>query len=140
MKKEIQAFKGDLWVCNWGYMEHRDLPRIDRVCTVHDFMVIKAIEYREKYHLNYKILTRKKIPHGEEFFTLDRGWSTGSLAVSEALERGYGRIYLAGFDFGGKDIYQPIPVYGGNFRKQFSEIQDIYHPDNIFYIKEGDFV
>jgi hypothetical protein len=123
-KEQIKEWKGDLWICNWAFQEYRDLPIIRYVGSVHSEVIERAREFREKHNLTFRIISR--LDSSDEKFSLDRGWSTGNLFISEALIRDYKKIYLAGFDFGGRDIYQPYPLYGGNFETQYEEIKKVF--------------
>jgi hypothetical protein len=116
----INSWKGEIWVCNWAFFESPILPRIDRVYTVHKEVALSAYNYRMENQLDYLIIGREgKI---DQLFIQDKGWSSGNQALSDALLLGYD-ILVGGFDFGGEDMYQPKPVEGFNFRKQFEELR-----------------
>ncbi len=146
LKNEIRSYICPIWVCNEAYQEKRSLTNITRVGTVHDELIILARKYRERFKLDYSIITKKRfsklLREQDELFLVEKGWSTGNLLILQALEEGYDRIFLAGFDFGGSDIYQLTPRPGGNFKNQYQEIVEKIHPDKkdrIKFLKQGDF-
>lgn len=123
-KEKILSWEGEIWVCNWAFREASELPRIDRVGSVHQEVIKEAHQYKVENNLSYKLLTSNTsgIEDISEPFIDERGWSTGSLMIVQALKEGYSKIALSGFDMGGDDIYQPTPRPGGNFKKQFDKI------------------
>lgn len=124
-KKFISEWKDEIWVCNKGYTEFKELPRIDRMGSAHANLIIKAYICKMKYKLDYTIFSTKLIDGYEDkifIFTDSKGWATGPLMVQQALIEDYKKIVLAGFDFGGEDIYQNHLLYGGNFVNQFKII------------------
>ena len=144
LEKEIGSFLCPIWVCNEAYQEKRQLKGISRVGTVHKEMVVQARKFRERFKLDYSIITKKRFSEHlrdkDETFIMEKGWSTGNLLILQALKEEYDRIYLAGFDFGGSDIYQPTSRPGGNFKNQFQEIQENIFPekkDRLIFLKRG---
>jgi len=128
-KKFINDWQDEIWVCNKGYLEYKTLPRINRVGSAHTNLIIKAYIQKIKFNLDYYLFTTKKIQGYEDkihIFTNSQGWATGPLMVQQALIEDYKEIQLAGFDFGGEDIYQNHLLYGGNFVKQFKIIYETY--------------
>ena len=122
----INAWEKELWVCNRAFQEHRKLRNIHRVGTVHKEGAIEAIEYREKNDLTYSVYYRNFVPGYEgriKRFRDRRGWSTGILMLAQAIYEDYKMVYLAGFDFGGKDLYQRSPLPGGNFIRQYTVLR-----------------
>jgi lipopolysaccharide biosynthesis glycosyltransferase len=121
LKSFVDSWEHDLWVCNKGYMEYKELPRIDYVCSVHREVIEEAKMFLSENNLFYRTLSPS--PLSDEQFVCTKGWSTGNLAIVEAIKRDYDEIHLAGFDFGGKDIYQSYETDGSNFKKQFEQIK-----------------
>lgn len=137
-RKYISEWEGEIWVCNKAYQEIYKLPRIDRVATVHGEVVLDAYNFKIKNNAEYEIITsskiQKRVPDKVDFvFHEKRGWSTGNLLIVQALKEEYDLIALVGFDFGGKDIYQPQKLPGDNFRKQFNQIQKEWDTSNIYF-------
>lgn len=121
-----------LWVCNWAFKERFFKP-IDRVGTVHPEVIKEAYDYREANELTYEIWTKPEIDShkADRRFEIKKGWSTGNMLLGQALFEGYTEILLAGFDFGGPDIYQPTPRPGENFWSQYKEIKRTWPNANI---------
>lgn len=137
----IKQWTEELWVCNWGFKEAFSLPRVDKVCTVHADVIPKALTFKEKHGLSYQVITSNRcaLDHDVEIFAVKKGWSTGALALSEALEQRFDEIVLAGFDFGGKDIYQPQLINGSNFINQFKHLQEMYDIKGVSFLSlQGD--
>lgn len=137
-RKYISEWEEDIWVCNKAYQEYYKLPRMDRVGSVHGEMILDAYNFRIKNNLEYELITtykvQKRIPDKvDKVFYEKRGWSTGNLMIVQALKEEYDLIALVGFDFGGKDIYQPQKLPGDNFRKQFNQIQKEWDTSNIYF-------
>lgn len=126
----IHNWQQELWVCNEAYHEAKKFRHITRVCSVHSNMIREAYDFKVNNKLDYKLLGRYKIPElpeGEYYQFRDKhGWSTGSLAVSQAILEDYQSILLLGFDFGGPDVYKDYDVEGSNFQKQFIELKRMY--------------
>ena len=137
IRSEIQKWKFDLWACNWAYKEAVQYD-IDRIYSVHSEVIEEAFKFRRNYKLSYSIHSNKGVDKKwvDEYFKKSLGWSTGNLAIVDALEENYDRILLAGFDFGGSDIYQDHILPGGNFFKQFTDILKTYGQDKIFFIRD----
>ena len=115
----VSSWQGEIWVCNRAYQEYHKLPRVDRVATVHGDVLLDAYNFKIDNSLNYQLLTsyrvQRKAPNKVDgVFYEKRGWSTGNLAIVQALKEGYENITLVGFDFGGGDIYQPVQLPGDN--------------------------
>lgn len=138
VRKQIENWKFDLWACNWGFKE-AVVYNINRVYSVHPEVVKEAAKFRQHYKLDYSIISRKGDvgSPSDGYFKKELGWSTGNLAIVDAMEEKYDKILLAGFDFGGSDIYQSHQLPGGNFFKQFMEILRKYGEEKIFFLREG---
>jgi len=137
-KDYIQNWKGEIWVITRGYEEYDELPRIDRVGSVHTSALIKAYLYKIQNNLDYHIFSSKIIGKHESLihvFDNTQGWASGPLMVQQALIEKYDDIQLLGFDFGGPDIYQDHLLYGGNFINQFKLIYKMYpNKVNIHFV------
>ena len=137
-KNFIQNWKGEIWVITRGYEEYKELPRIDRVGSVHASSLIKAYDCKVTHNLNYYLFSSKLISKYENtihVFSNSQGWASGPLMVQQALIEKYNDIQLLGFDFGGSDIYQDHFLHGGNFINQFKIIYKTYpNTDNIHFI------
>lgn len=138
VKRQINEWMGEIWACNHGYKEAKELPRLDRVCTVHNDVAMRANIFKKKALLKYQIFVRnlKGVENIAINFTDRRGWSTGSLALLQALHEKYKKIILAGFDFGGQDIYQKKAINGGNFKRQFDQIKKEYDLSHVWFLTE----
>ena len=142
LKEKIISWEGEIWVCNWAFRETSDLHRISRVGSVHQEVIREAFQYKLDHNLEYRLHTSNIIGIEDiaEPFIDERGWSTGSLMIVQALKEGYSKIVLSGFDMGGDDIYQPTPRPGGNFKKQFDTISRENDMSRIFVLNElGEF-
>lgn len=133
-REYIEKWDGEIWVCNWGFKESDDLPRIDRVGSVHENVVKLALIYKTEKKLSYRLFSNKPY-YKSEVFTKPKGWATGSLMLEQALVEGFGLIVLAGFDMGGKDIYQPHKLPGVNFKNQYIDIRRNYNMNNVYFLK-----
>lgn len=119
-KKEISEFK-EVWVCNKAVYEIAEIPNIKRVYSVH-LDLLKFISREPFIKENNIILVG---PEETKFcisFKEKIGWSSGNLAILDALLEGYNKIHLFGFDFGGRDLYQDHVLIGNNFKKQYEQI------------------
>lgn len=110
----IRDWKEDeLWACNWAYKEYDsgDLPRLDLL--IGDYTSLKeSVPFIAEKGWNTAIygknarsysLSGVKQPPIDQHFIRD----SGTTLVAMALELKYDEVYIAGFDLGGKDIYQP---------------------------------
>lgn len=138
VRSYIQNWKFELWACNWAYKEAVQY-NIDRIYSVHSEVIKEAYKFRRHYKLSYRIVSKKsdETELADQYFKKTLGWSTGNLAIVDALEEKFDKILLAGFDFGGSDIYQSHQLPGGNFFKQFTEILRKYGEDKLFFLRDG---
>ena len=104
--KRIRAFDGEIWGCNYVYIEYGE--KLTRL-TGHRDVLQKAIEYRDEHGLDFEIwsghLGRNRIENTETFscpreFLKD----SGTTLVAQALHEGRRRVLVCGFDLGGPDI------------------------------------
>jgi len=107
----IQKWQGEIWTCNWAFKDLIDkkIPRIDILIGDKDALK-EAYRAKKRYKLNYKLLCKntkalsipevKKVEIPERYIK-----DSGSTLVVKALYENYGKIFLVGFDLGGKDIY-----------------------------------
>jgi hypothetical protein len=113
----IDTWPGPIWACNWAYLElvSGTLKRIDRLLGDKKAL-IKAIQAKQKYRFTYEMISKIVPQKGDELYghcrpAMDFGierkhiFDSGSALVEIALREGYDKIYLAGFDLGGKDLY-----------------------------------
>lgn len=122
LEKEITSFE-EIWVCNRAYTEIEAFPNIKRVYSVHPEVVEEALDERKTKGYSF-IIYGRQCPPADFSFSLDLGWSSGNQALLDALlDEQYEKIYLYGFDFGGKDIYQSHLLEGSNFKKQFEDLK-----------------
>jgi len=128
-RDQINSWPGELWVCNWAFKEDFGIP-IRRIGTVHAEVIKEAHRYRQYHKVKYEIWSKPELkrPEIDGYFLLKKGWATGNMMIAQAILEGNSDITLAGFDFGGKDIYQVNPLNGDNFRKQFETIKKMW-PD-----------
>lgn len=126
-----------LWVCNWAFQESFFKP-IDRVGTVHPEVIRMAYARKRSTRAKYEIWSKAELrrPSIDKYFSLRKGWSTGNMLVAQALHEGYRHILLVGFDFGGKDIYQPNLLYGANFKEQFNTIQQMWPDASLYFVED----
>lgn len=115
LKDFIKNWKDEIWVCNKGYLESLSLSNITRVYSVHPEVIQDAQKYKDDNNLIFNVHGPGGVP-----FLKNKGWSSGSQALLDALLEKRD-ISVVGFDFGGPDVYQPLPVNGSNFIRQ-SEI------------------
>ncbi len=139
VQNEIKTWDGEIWVCNHAYKEALNLPTLDRVGTVHEEVALEAIQFKEKHNLSYDIymdkpIQNKKFQNEIKFFTEKRGWSTGNLMIAQAHIDGYKEIVLAGYDFGGPDIYQETDRPGNGFSTQFKFIKKRWGLNRIRFL------
>lgn len=130
-QQEILNWPYEIWVCNSAFKEHASLPRINRVGSQHKEIAIQAYRYREIYGLKYSIYYKDFVPEGNGHIKvfpdkISYGWATGPAMVWMALKSNYTLVVLAGFDFGGPDVYQNGNLVGTNFIKQFKRIRRNY--------------
>jgi hypothetical protein len=132
----ISTWDGEIWVCNKAFTEVVTYKNISLVASIHPEMLKEANEFRKKNNLEYEIISKlvTKSDYKDSSFHVSRGWSTGSLLITEAFERKYKKIYLAGFDMGGKDLYQTHELHGVSFRQQFREIQKLYDTSIVEFV------
>jgi len=126
-KDFINNWTSEIWGCNWLFKEADSHENLTRIGSVHNEVISEAYKFKKENNYNYLLYTKPVFR--EEFkdkfisyFSDPRGWATGPLMVLQALTENYRRIYLSGFDFGGKDVYQNHFIEGSNFQKQFVEI------------------
>jgi len=107
----IQKWSGEIWACNSAYLEYYNgsLPRLDLI--IGDISALKEIvEYKKRYGGKYRIFGKnpkaKTLP-GVEMIDIPGLFikDSGSTLVARAIIKGYDKIYVIGFDLGGKDIY-----------------------------------
>jgi len=126
----ISSWSKELWVCNEAYEETKTKGySVTRVCSVHNEMICEAYDHKLKYGTDYQLWSRWPVEGLEgkhHRFREQRGWCTGALSVCQAILEDFEKIYLAGFDFGGPDLYKDYDVTGSNFKKQFIEVKRIY--------------
>lgn len=139
-QKAAELFLRDnvqLWVCNWAFQEQFFKP-IDRVGTMHPDVIRMAYARKRSARLSYEIWSKPELKRDmiDHYFSLHKGWSTGNMLITQALHEGYRHILLVGFDFGGKDIYQPHLVYGGNFKDQFKKIQGMWPDASLYFVED----
>jgi len=139
----ITSWKGEIWACNYAYTEIKYFPRLDRIASAHDDILIQAAKFRDQNgyqfttNKNYRLFSVRKIEGIEsELFKCTIGWSTGSLSLYQALYEGYSKIVLSGFDMGGPDIYNPQNS-GSNFRKQYNRILKEFNPEELYFLYRG---
>lgn len=123
----IRKWSYELWGCNDAYLESTKY-KITRIGSVHDEKIREAYDFRENNKLSYWLIGRRPmpdIPKDYLQFKKDIGWSTGSLFLCQAVLEGFDKIHVAGFDFGGEDLYTD-PKNGSTFRKQFIETLRLY--------------
>lgn len=122
----IKNWKEEIWVCNYAFKEF-NLPQINLVGSVHQYVAEEAVMFKKVNNLNYRILCNSFTDLKEiEPFIKYRGFSTGSELILQAINEGYKKIYLAGFCFihdCKTDIYTKNLVVD-NFQKQWEIIQE----------------
>jgi hypothetical protein len=132
-KEEIKNWNNDLFICNLAFQEYLDFPKITCVCTVHDWVSLKSLEFKKEHNLEYEILFKHKINEEINSFKNYKGYASGTEVILECINRGYEIIYLCGFVFINEcrnDIYTKN-IYCENFSKQWIDIKILY-PKQIF--------
>ena len=108
-KDFTDSWKGEVWAFNYAFKDI-SLPPLSRI-TGHDFVIKEAIEYRKENNLSFDIYTNnEKFPDSDvKRIELDPSLikDSGTTFVNLALQEGYDKIYLCGFDMGGPDVYSP---------------------------------
>lgn len=141
LRNQINSFwKGEIWACNMAFKECNDFIRMDRVFTQHEECISSCLEYRARNKSKYILYTDKSLFEkgmGDKQIQYSYGWATGNAAILEAIKEGYKKIVLAGFDFGGRDIYQSEDLPGYNFKKQFQTIISEEGDSRIRFLDEG---
>lgn len=110
----VRSWEGEIWACNWAYFELIDgsLPRIDRLIGDKKAL-IRALKAKRKYGFTYECICKGE-PKDElsectpaSSFGVSRKtvFDSGSALVELALREGYEKIYVVGFDLGGRDLY-----------------------------------
>ena len=132
----ITNWQNEIWVCNEAYIE--PWSQKTRVGTVHKFIADLATEHKKTTNEKFEIYTNTCPALYKNTFAYQYGWSTGNLSILQALYERYEKICLCGFDFGGKDIYQPQPLYGGNFKDQFKTIYKTHDTNSIIFIIDNE--
>lgn len=106
-KNFIRNFKGEIWGCNFIYLDYGKL--LSRI-TGHSEVLYHVKKYKKENNLSYEIwggnlgLDRSI----EKFFTVHKVFckDSGTTLVAQALHEGK-KVKVLGFDLGGLDIYSP---------------------------------
>lgn len=115
IKKFIDNWKGPIWGCNWVYKDVLEgkLHRLDRLIG-DKICMKKALPARKRNRkLNFEPICKgypvdelhECVPAYNLGVERKYVFDSGTTLVHIALLEGYERIYLAGFDLGGKDLY-----------------------------------
>jgi len=105
--KWIREFDGEIWGCNYVYIEYGE--KLTRL-TGHTDVMLKAIDYRNENRCEYEvwsgICTGTNRVDGTRSFTCPRELcrDSGTTFVAQALHEGRRKVYVCGFDLGGADI------------------------------------
>lgn len=117
--KFIKAWEGEIWVSNGAYREAIELPNISRV-NGHKECLIAAHHFKIKYHFDYNCyvagaITKKSRDYVNNVYygiplmgmsTLgEMKTDSGTGWIICAIKEGYDKIYCAGFDLVGTEIY-----------------------------------
>jgi len=111
-KPFVQHWPGEIWGCNNVFKEliTKDIPRLNVLTGDHDALK-EASAAIDKYKFAYRIFSKRPqniaLPHVEKLDNIPAMYvrDSGSTLTVKALVEGYEKIYLAGFDLGGYDIY-----------------------------------
>ena len=96
------GFEMPLWCCNWAVTEfYRGMV----LWHGHKVLRKDIEEYRELVQADFKMSVTEQPFRCPEMFWKD----SGSTLLAEAYEQGYETIHIAGFDFGGQDVYSKRP-------------------------------
>lgn len=136
-KHFIKTWEDEIWVSNWAFKEIPNIKNVTRLGTQHLEVIKECDEFCSTLQKQITIYTRNKIIkecEDKQFswivlksFEGFYGFSTGISLLEQALIEKYEEIYLSGFDFGGRDLYQPgVILEGSNFRKQYIQVRDKY--------------
>lgn len=142
LKPDIQQFINQIynqnipvWACNYSFQEKNIGCIISLMASVHYGAVLKASEYRQLNNIHFDItcpsnfIERYKIPSNEIIpLTTYLGFSTGNELINLALNRGYEKIYLVGFDsiMNENNCIYSGKVIIGNFKKQLYSLIETY--------------
>jgi len=136
----VKKWGYEIWVCDKQFTQYRNFPRIDRVGTYHAGFAILAYLFRTKHKLLYDIYTSadtkkykdKMIYFNDSHWILTRPrnkWSTYKLMIAQALDEGYGHIYVLGFDSNkSKNI-----SYSNTFIGEYKNLHKLY-PTEIKHV------
>lgn len=134
---KIQNFDGDIWACNRAYLEYKTFEpnKLKVIVSVHNDEAVKALEFKKTNNLDYEILTQS--PTSPEIKSLNtyHGFSSGSEAIIESINRGYKEIWLVGFchSHGDKECIYTKGLVTDNFFKQWNYIIDTIKPECKFH-------
>jgi len=107
-------YEGDVWVCNYAFMEFALLPPIHTIGTVHREVVARITETKKYFGKNtgYHWVKRWRVLYGGKpawgggtVPFLGPRLSTGPMLIYQAIVEKYDMINLYGFDFEGGDLY-----------------------------------
>lgn len=146
-KNFIDNWNKEVWGCNRVFKEYKNLPRLD--ILMGDYAaILEAIEYKKEFGATYTIYGKKNKPlivdlhkAGEPLNLIEEvpikyQKDTGTTLVRMALNRGYDKIYLCGFDLGGPDIYMANHELRNksNWIENWRQIDKEYGLDKIEFI------
>lgn len=97
--EHIRWWTGCLWVLNYAFAEYG--PQADAVLG-HPEVMEQAALWKRVHEYNYRVFTEEDY-HSD--IPKDLRGDSGTLAVAQALLEGKDKIFLSGFDFGGKDVW-----------------------------------
>jgi len=117
--KEILAFDGEIWGCNFIFLEYGDI--LGRVVG-HRYVMDQAELWKKYKNFPYDVHYHEE---WEEINRTIRG-NSGAFLVAMAIEEER-EITLCGMDFGGPDIYSPNQeIRPSGIRRRFRLIEKIY--------------
>lgn len=110
----VKNWEGPIWACNWAYQEliTGEILHIERLLG-DKRALIQALPAKHKYKLQFEPIckghAKDELHECTPAYILGverkKIFDSGSTLVHIALLEGYDKIYLVGFDLGGKDMY-----------------------------------
>lgn len=151
VKKFINKWDYEIWVCNKACIEAIDLIRISRVGTISESYMLYVKEVKDNNNLDYSIYTIEPDKKSQKFIEIEdrihyfkeqRKWkNTGILLLLQAMYEKYEEIFLAGFDFDNTNLYNNKKEDGEIFKKQFLSVSKEFGIKQVKFVgKQPDFL
>lgn len=136
VKKFVEDWRGEIWACNYAFREAPGLNWITRI-TGHKEALVAADEFRRMKGYDFEIWGPELDGIKTRSFCCDPYWvrDSGTTLAVEALIEGYQKIYCAGFDCGGDDIYcGDMGKMGRTWLRRWQEIKNTFGLDRFTFM------